>query len=381
MEKEKGWERTKMKANGVRESKIEKNRIEKNRIEKNRIEVNVSEEEYQILSEKYKELEELISDLKNGFKTLERFQKFHKKLLKKVDRIVKKKLEEEQKQLIQERNCLREEYENIKKENSILKESMEQKKKEWEAEQKTLKEENTVLRKTEEKYRTYLINDFVGLQETLWKIDERDKEYEEFFNDSVFSLQVLMGLSKAFDQQTKEKIEYYIWDVIIEPLIGGMKKRNGEIQNGKLVFPKQKVDFDKKEVERKADRESLEQMEQYKKEDERRVELKEMVLQKKRVVEDLGRMLDELRKRNQTHTIGKEEIERLALEAQFLLEKNGIYPMFAKELQECSAFELKRRMIPINPNSIKYPGLFIRRNGNLEVFGTNIGMDDCEEDT
>ena len=86
-------------------------------------------------------------------------------------------------------------------------------------------------------------------------------------------------------------------------------------------------------------------------------------------------MLEELEELQTVHKISKKEIGRLAKEVRILLERNGIYPMFAEELKEYSNSELRNRMIPINSNSIRYPGLFIKRDGKLEVFGTNIGMD------
>ena len=179
--------------------------------------------------------------------------------------------------------------------------------------------------------------------------------------------------------QSEERIDYYIWDVIIEPLTGVMKKREGELQNGKLVLPKKDAKFDQEKIIKKIEQESFDQIERYIKEDERREELKTIVLQKKQVVEDLGRMLEELKELRNVHKISKKEISRLAKEARILLERNGIYPMFGEELKKYSNSELKNRMIPVNSNSMKYPGLFIKRNGKLEVFGTNIGMDDCEE--
>ena len=94
------------------------------------------------------------------------------------------------------------------------------------------------------------------------------------------------------------------------------------------------------------------------------------------MVEDLGRMLEELEEIEKDHIVGKKEIHRLAREVRLLLEKNGIYPLFAEELKKEENLEVKGRMIPVNSNSIKYPGLFIRRNGVLEVFGMNVGMDD-----
>lgn len=341
----------------------------------------VSEEEYRILSGKYKELEDFMNDLKKGFKSLERFQKFYGLLLKKVDRIVKKQLEEEHKKIVQENKSLRIKYEEGKKENKRLKEKIAQNSKEWSVKQEELKKENIALKEVAEKYRVCLTKQFIGLQETLWEVEESDREYEAFFNDSVLPLQILIGFEKEMDIQTEEKMEYYIWDVIVEPLIRVMKKRNGEIQNGKLILPEQKAVFHKEEIEQKIAREPFDHIEQYIKEDTRRMELKKIVLQKKRVAEDLGRMLEELEELSKTHKIEKKEVRRLAREAQFLFEKNGIYPMFAEELREYPDSELKRRMIPINPNSIKYPGLFIKRDGRLEVFGTNIGMDDCEENT
>ena len=326
----------------------------------------ISEEEYRRLSEKYQELEKNKKKLKKGFKSFERFQKFYGLLLKRVDRIVKKQLEELIKenqilkgQVVQkEKECkeLKSKNEEVKKEKLMLKEEIEQK----------IRTEN---------YRFNLMERFLHLQERLWEL-EKNNAYEEFFNDSVWSLQILIGLDKEIEKQTEERIEYYIWDVIIEPLIRVMKKRKGSILDGKLVLPEQEIWMNKEKITKKIEQEPLEKIEQYLKEDERRVELKGIVLQKRQVVEDLGRMLEELEEIEKDHIVGKKEIHRLAREVRLLLEKNGIYPLFAEELKKEENLEVKGRMIPVNSNSIKYPGLFIRRNGVLEVFGMNVGMDD-----
>lgn len=345
----------------------------------------ISEEEYRVLAGKYGELEDLVNDLKKGFKSLERFQKFYGLLLKRVDRIVGKQLEEKNRKITQENRELKIRNEEFRKENKILKEQMlkeKKEKKELQEKYEELKKENRFFKEIESKYRACLITHFLGLQQTLWEMDEKYKRYEEFFNDSVLPLQILIGLNKEIEMQTEERVDYYIWDVIIEPLIGVMKKRNGEICNGRLVLPEPEPQLEKLERERiakKIESESFENMERYIKEDERRVELKKIVLQKKQVVEDLGRMLEELKEIAKEHKVEKKEICRLARETQFLFERNEIYPLFAEELKEYPNSELKKRRIPVNPNSIKYPGLFIKRNGSLEVLGTNIGMDDCEE--
>lgn len=375
-------------------------------LEREKVSERVSEEEYQVLAGKYRELEDLVNDLKKGFKSLERFQRFYELLLKKVDWIVKRKLEEESKKIVQENKGLKGKVEELRKENKILRERMTQERKEWKGaneelrkenvrlkeatvqdskkwsvRQEELEKENVFLKEVAEKYRSCLTERFLRLQETLWEMDEGDREYEEFFNDAVLPLQILIGLANGMDGLTEEKTEYYIWDVIVEPLVGVLKRREGNIQNGKLVLPEPLGAFEKERLEKKVAQESLDKIEQYIKEDERRAELKEIVLQKRHMVEDLGRMMEELKELAKTRQIRQKEIGRLAKEVRFLFEKNGIYPMFAEDLRESSDSEFVRRMIPVKPNSIRYPGLFIKRNGGLEVFGMNIGMDDCEENT
>lgn len=41
--------------------------------------------------------------------------------------------------------------------------------------------------------------------------------------------------------------------------------------------------------------------------------------------------------------------------------------------------ELKKRFVPLNQYSIKYPGFFIKWGDDWEVLGSYIGMDDWEE--
>lgn len=338
----------------------------------------VSEEEYRVLSKKYQELEDLVSELKKGFKSDERFDKFYGILLKRIDRILKKRLEEERKGIVQENKRLQIKNEELKKENRSINEKLIQEEKEWKRKNEERKKENDLFKEVEKNYRAYLTERFLNLQEILWEMDEIDKRYEEFFNDSVLPLQILIGLDREMEKQTEERIDYYIWDVIVEPLVGVMKKRNGTIKNGRLFLSELPIRFEKEKFEKKIVGESFENLEQYIKEDERRVELKRIVLQKKRIVQDLGRMLEELKEIANEQKIERKEIHRLAKEARFLFERNEVYPLFAEELKEYSDSELKGRIIPMNSNSIKYPGIFIRRNGELEVLGTNIGMDNYE---
>ncbi len=336
-------------------------------------------EGYQELQKKYRELEGRGNRQEKKLISSEQSQQEYAILLKKaeLDQIVEMNVK---KRVAKEK--WKEKYEELKMENKKLGEETAREKKEWkekyeklEQENIKLKKENQIFKETEGKYRSCLIGHFLELQEMLWRIDEEDKAYEDFFNDSVLPLQILIGLDREMESQTEERIDYYIWDVIIEPLTGVMKKRGGELQNGKIVLPKQGKKFEKEEILKKIEQESFDQIERYLKEDERRAELKKIVLQKKQVVEDLGRMLEELEELQTVHKISKKEIGRLAKEVRILLERNGIYPMFAEELKEYSNSELRNRMIPINSNSIRYPGLFIKRDGKLEVFGTNIGMD------
>lgn len=384
--------------------------------EKVSIKGKVSEEEYRALSEHYKELENFENYFKKRFSSEEQFQKFYGLLLKQVDQIVrtqskeKNRIVQENKEQKVKNEELRKENkeqkikneelrkeneeqkvknEKLKKENNALKEKMAQEKRKWEeAKEKILQENeelqgrNEELRKQnetfsvlEEKYRSYLTAHFLSLQETLWEMDENGPVYEAFFHDSVLPLQILIGLEKGKDCLTEEQVDYYLWDVIVDPLMRVMKKRQGEVQNGKLVLPKQELFFEKEKMAQKIERESIDNIEQYIKEDTRRVELKEIVQKKKRIVEDLGRFLEELEEISKVHAISNREIERLAAQVRFLFERNGIYPFFAEELKEYSNSELERRLIPSNPNSIPYPGLFVKRNGEWEVLGTNIGMD------
>lgn len=227
-----------------------------------------------------------------------------------------------------------------------------------------------------------------GLEELRGKLLETERElweikskggYEKFFHKVVMPLQVLLGLSEvSLDTLDEERVIYYMWEVIGNPLIKAVEQVKGTVVNGKLMISLSKDKFHSEKVRKEIEGFGKNKLESYIQENERQLELGMVVFQKVGVVQGLGSILEELNGLEQNSLIEEKIVHGLAQKLQRLFEENQIYPMFAADSRLDSCPELRKRFIPLNNNSIRYPGLFIERNGALEVFGSNIGMDDCE---
>lgn len=214
-------------------------------------------------------------------------------------------------------------------------------------------------------------------EQELWEMKGKGR-YEDFFHKVAMPLQVLLGFSEvSLDGFTEEHIRYYLWEVIAEPILRTVDQMKGTVVNGKLLLSGVEREFDKEKVRKNMESFGKEELKNYIQENERRLEAGTVVFQKVGVVQGLGSVVDELRKWEGTHIVDKTMVYELAQKVKKLLEENRIYPMFAADRRLASYPELKKRYIPMNKNSIKYPGLFIERDGVWEVFGSNIGMDDC----
>lgn len=212
------------------------------------------------------------------------------------------------------------------------------------------------------------------VEQKLWEIESKSG-YEKFFHRVVMPLQVLLGLSAvSLDTLGEERAVYYIWEVIANPLIQAVEQANGTVENGKLMLSLSKGKFDSGRVKKEIEGFGKNKLENYIKENEQRLELGAVVFQKVGVVQGLGGILEEIRGLEQNCLVEENVVHGLAQRLLQLFEENRIYPMFADDRRLVSYPELRKRFIPLNENSIRYPGLFIEREGVLEVFGSNIGM-------
>lgn len=215
-------------------------------------------------------------------------------------------------------------------------------------------------------------------EQGLWEVESKNG-YEKFFHKVVMPLQILLGLSKvSFDTLEEERVVYYVWEVIGNPLIMAAEQMKGTIKDGKLTLSLSRETFDLERAKKDIHHFGKVQLEDYIKENERRLELGEIVFQKVGVVQGLGELLEELKELEKNRRIEENVVHGLAQKLWQLFEANRIYPMFADDRRLASYPDLRKRFIPLNQHSIRYPGLFIEREGMLEVFGSNIGMDNSE---
>lgn len=231
--------------------------------------------------------------------------------------------------------------------------------------------------KTEDSELQRLKKKFLETEQKLWELKSKEG-YEALFHKVVMPLQVLLGFAEVpFHTLTEDRMDYYLREVIADPLIRAVEQANAKIVNGKLFLSVSKKEFDSERIKKESVYLQKSELESYIQENERKLELGNVVSQKVKVVQGLGSIVEELKELEKSTLEDQRKIYELAQRVQLLFEKNSIYPMFASDQRLSSYPELKRRYIPVNENSIRYPGLFIEQNGVLDVFGANIGMDDC----
>lgn len=218
----------------------------------------------------------------------------------------------------------------------------------------------------------------LNTERELWELKEKER-YEPIFQKVVMSLQVLLGLAEtSFETWTEDRMNYYLWEVIADPILDAADQADGTVAGGKFLLSKPNENFDQEKVKKQIESLKPTELENYIQENEQRLKTAEAVLQKAGVVQGLGSIIEELKGFENSGRAEKERIDGLAKKVLKILEENRIYPISAADRRLTAYPELKKRYIPLNKNSISYPGLFIKRDGMLEVFGANVGMDNCE---
>lgn len=209
----------------------------------------------------------------------------------------------------------------------------------------------------------------------LWEVEIMD-EYEQIFNVYIIPMQVLLGLDESsWDILTKDQIEYYMWDVVKPCMVDTLKMRKGKIVDGKIVIPVSKKKFDREKMKKKIERLEESELEHYIQENKCRLELKRVVWQKVNAIQELGKIVEELKGMGKDRNTNKEVVHDLAQRVQLILEKNEIYPMFIDDKRLKNYPKLRRGFFDGGENSIRYPGFFIERDGLVDVFGASVGSD------
>ena len=87
------------------------------------------------------------------------------------------------------------------------------------------------------------IEKLLSTERSLWEL-EQERPYERLFEQSALPLQMLLGLAAVSEGMLdQEKIDYYLKDVIAEPLISAVKNAGGKTRRGIIILPENAKTF------------------------------------------------------------------------------------------------------------------------------------------
>ena len=132
-------------------------------------------------------------------------------------------------------------------------------------ERKEGKTENSELQKLKKK--------LIETEQKLWELESKEG-YEALFHKVVMPLQVLLGFSEVpLNTLTEDRMDYYLREVIIDPLLRAVEQANAKIVNGRLILSVSKKKFDQEKIENDSACLGKLELESYIQENERRLEL------------------------------------------------------------------------------------------------------------
>lgn len=220
------------------------------------------------------------------------------------------------------------------------------------------------------------IEKLLSTERSLWEL-EQERPYERLFEQSALPLQMLLGLAAVSEGMLEqEKIDYYLKDVIAEPLISAVKNAGGKTRRGIIILPENAKTFAAERKKEAIEKLSMQEIEAYTRENELRMQAGRIALQKAAAARELGGVVNAMELFVQAAHNGRDRARMVGAQADsvaHILEKHGIYPMFAGD-QRLGA-DVRKRFGTAGEHSLRYPGLLIQRDGAWEVLGANIGMD------
>ncbi len=220
------------------------------------------------------------------------------------------------------------------------------------------------------------IEKLLSTERSLWEL-EQERPYERLFEQSALPLQMLLGLAAVSEGMLdQEKIDYYLKDVIAEPLISAVKNAGGKTRRGIIILPENAKTFAAERKKEAIEKLSMQEIEAYTRENELRMQAGRIALQKAAAARELGGVVNAMELFVQAAHNGRDRARMVGAQADsvaHILEKHGIYPMFAGD-QRLGA-DVRKRFGTAGEHSLRYPGLLIQRDGAWEVLGANIGMD------
>jgi len=220
------------------------------------------------------------------------------------------------------------------------------------------------------------IEKLLSTERSLWEL-EQERPYERLFEQSALPLQMLLGLAAVSEGMLdQEKIDYYLKDVIAEPLISAVKNAGGKTRHGIIILPENAKTFAAELKKEAIEKLSMQEIEAYTRENELRMQAGRIALQKAAAARELGGVVNAMELFVQAAHNGRDRARMVGAQADsvaHILEKHGIYPMFAGD-QRLGA-DVRKRFGTAGEHSLRYPGLLIQRDGAWEVLGANIVMD------
>jgi hypothetical protein len=197
--------------------------------------------------------------------------------------------------------------------------------------------------------------------------------YGKLFESVGRALQILFGVAKAGVNCNPSDRDYYIKDKVIGAIEFAFRANGASgLATDRLVLrmptPTNDEDPDIYAGQyRNSSKEEINAAVRRVETECRSIEIRERY---KEVLDGLYVMFAEMKRFVQTDMTDMEALNSISVSVKRLLETNGIYPLFAGEPDIAERPDLKELFKAAGESDLKYPGLFIKRGGKLELLGS-----------
>ncbi len=215
----------------------------------------------------------------------------------------------------------------------------------------------------------------------LWEM-EQCEPYRKLFLDLIPTLQELIGLEARMASIAKETMNRCIKKRILPMITQKIENAGGKIVNHEVILPVSEK-FDIEETRRKLWNSSDDEMERLIRQYGRQISGQENELSDgnkklflfcvRDMIKRMGSVTELLELAAKGEEVDREKIKRAVQKLKIIMEENGIFVMFAEDGRLNDYPSLRQSFIAVEAQDIPYPGLFVKRDGKMEIFGAYIG--------